>query len=466
MSNPIVILLEALLGGLVLNVMPCVLPVLTMKVFHAVEHGGGDKRARQLHGVAYTAGVVSAFLVLAIGVLALRTAGKHIGWGMQFQHPEFVASLVALIFTFGLNSLGVFEWTLSLSTRPGQEGYGASFGNGVFAAVMSTPCSAPFLGTAAALALAAGTPAWLTVAIFVAIGLGLASPFALVSFVPAAGKLLPRPGAWMETFKHVMGFTLLAAAVWLYGTLQAQISRAAATDFLYFLLVLAVALWGTHHFGGVLHGAARRYTVRALATGLVLVAGWQLVHFERERKPTEGATRAVNGAPLLDPMHAAAPPPSDATALAVADATTATTAPEPVDDVLREGHVAWVPFDPTRIRAALANKRPVFIDFTAEWCANCKTNERVSIETDQVRGALDKAHFLPMKADWTNEDELIGQWLQQLGRSGIPAYVIYYPDGTRDLLPEGLVGADTFVEHISAGARKFPATQQVLVTAR
>jgi thiol:disulfide interchange protein DsbD len=462
MSNPIVILLEALLGGLVLNVMPCVLPVLTMKVFHAVEHGSGDKRARQLHGVAYTAGVVTAFLVLAVGVLVLRTAGKHIGWGMQFQHPEFVAALVALIFTFGLNSLGVFEWTLSLSTRPGQEGYGASFGNGVFAAVMSTPCSAPFLGTAAALALAAGTPPWLTVAIFVAIGLGLAAPFALVSFVPAAGKLLPRPGAWMETFKHVMGFTLLAAAVWLYGTLQAQISRAAATDFLYFLLVLAVALWSTHHFGGVLHGAARRYTVRGLATGLVLVAGWQLVHFDRDRKPS--STPALTPLPSPQPALAAGSAPTEVTAAAAE--VSATTAPEPVDDVLREGHVAWVPFDPSRIRAALANKRPVFVDFTAEWCANCKTNERVSIETDQVRSALDQAHFLPMKADWTNEDELIGQWLQQLGRSGIPAYVIYYPDGSRDLLPEGLVSADTFVEHISTGVRKFPATQQVLANAR
>jgi thiol:disulfide interchange protein len=237
----------------------------------------------------------------------------------------------------------------------------------------------------------------------------------------------------METFKQLMGFSLLAAAVWLFGTLQAQVTRESATGFLAFLLALAVALWGIHHFGGVLYGTVRRMVVRGVAIGLVVLAGMQFVHFEKlaVAKPVELATAHAPGQ------------------VAVAD------------PVLVDGHIAWVPFSPDRVTAELKRKRPVFMDYTAEWCANCKTNERVSLETERVRQAMAAAHILPMKADWTNQDDLIGEWLDKLGRSGIPAYVIYLPDGTRDLLPEGLVSADQFVTSIQAAAKKFPPGQHV-----
>lgn len=433
-----------LLGGIILNVMPCVLPVLTMKVFHLVEHGAADKKSRHLHGIAYAGGILASFLILALAVIGLRASGERVGWGMQFQHAPFVATMVAVIFAFGLNALGVFEWNLSLSGRPGHQGYGASFVNGIFAAVMSTPCSAPFLGTAAAFALGSGAMWWHTLALFLSIGLGLALPFLLVSFIPSIGKVLPRPGPWMETFKQLMGFTLLAAAVWLFGTLQAQVTRDSATGFLAFLLALAVALWGIHHFGGVLYGTVRRTVVRVAAIGFVVLAGMQFVHFEKPAmaKPSVPEIAKADVAPQPGQVPGQVKP----------------AAHEPI---VVDGHIAWVPFSPDRVTVELKRKRPVFMDFTAEWCANCKTNEKVSLETEKVRKAMAAAGILPMKADWTNQDDLIGEWLDKLGRSGIPAYVIYLPDGTRDLLPEGLVSADQFVSSIEAAGKKFPPEQHV-----
>lgn len=419
------------LGGLILNVMPCVLPVLTMKVFNLVEHSkvgdGSSDQTRRLHGMAYTAGVLLMFLSLAAVVIVLKAAGDRVGWGMQFQNPKFVAGMIGLIFVFGLNALGVFEWNLSLSGRPGHQGYGASVVNGLFAAIMSTPCSAPFLGTAATFALGSDAPWWRTLAMFTSIGIGLASPFLLISFVPAIGRRLPRPGPWMETFKQLMGFSLLAAAVWLFSTLQAQISRQASSDYLWFLLALSVAVWGIHHFGGVLYSTARRMTVRAIAIGsLVALGAGGLLHFE-------------------------------APAAAAVDASPHSAGCKPTDTVCKD-HIAWLPFDAKRVAAESKAGRPVFMDFTAEWCANCKTNEKVFIETQKVRDALVASGILPMKADLTNENDEIQTWLDKLGRSGIPAYVIYLPDGTHDLLPEAIT-SEMLVERLQKAASRFPPKQ-------
>ncbi len=424
-------ILLGFVGGLILNVMPCVLPVLTMKVFHLVEHSsagdGSTDRTRRLHGLAYTGGILIAFLALAAAVIALKASGDRVGWGMQFQNPRFVAGMVTLVFVFGLNALGVFEWTLSLSGRPGHQGYGASLVNGLFAAIMSTPCSAPFLGTAAAYALGVGTPWYSTLAMFTSIGIGLASPFLLVSFVPAVGRLLPRPGPWMETFKMLMGFSLVGAAVWLMRAFFAQVARDAAADFLIFLLMVSIALWGIHHFGGVLYSTVRRYAVRAVAMALMLASGHYFLHFEP----------------------------------AAAEAASSDCAPT---DTVCRNHIVWSPFDTARVTREHKAGRAVFMDFTAEWCANCKTNEKVFIETDSVRKALVSSGVLPMKADMTNENDEMQGWLDKLGRSGIPAYVIYLPDGSRDLLPEAIT-SEMLVQHLTDAAKKFPPKAPAAQTA-
>jgi thiol:disulfide interchange protein len=409
-----------LLGGLILNVMPCVLPVLTMKLFHVLEHGSSDARARQTHGLAYAAGILTAFLALAIAVIVLRASGERVGWGMQFQHPPFVATMIALIYVFGLNALGVFELNISVHGHHHQ-GYTASYFNGIFAAVMSTPCSAPFLGTAAAFALGAGAIWWQTLAMFLAIGLGLSSPFLLVSFIPSLAKLLPRPGPWMETFKSLMGFTLLGAAVWLFGTLQAQVTPASAHDFLIFLLILAIALWGTEQFGGVIYSNIRRLSVRLVALAVVIAAGWGTLSLEQ---PARAATAGTQSGGAKGTPNGAE-------------------------------HIAWTPFDLAQITAENKRGRPVLADFTAEWCANCKTNDKLFVDTTPVRDRLRTSGILPMKADLTNNDDALWDEANALGRTGIPIYVLYLPDGTRDLLPEAIT-TEMLVAHLDAAAKKFP----------
>lgn len=426
------ILALALAGGLVLNVMPCVLPVLALKAFHAVEHSKHDPRVRRMHGWAYTFGTVSLFVGLAIVVLAIKASGKRLGWGMQFQHPPFVAVMTAIVFAFALNALGVFEILISAQGKEGEnDKVWGSVVNGWFAAILSTPCSAPFLGTAAAFALASDTAPWQTILVFAAIGLGLAIPYLLLTQIPAFGRMLPRPGAWMETLKQVMGFALLGTAIWLYRTFQLQVTPDSANWFLFFLLALAVALWAGHKFGGVDRTPARQWAVRLVAVAGVFVAYKSMVSFDK---------RAPVVAIAPDPAASAAPGATGKT----------------LDPVVVDGKIAWTPYDAKRLEKEKARNRPVFMDFTAEWCASCKANEKAFLETDLVRGTLEKTGILPMKADMTNESPELDAVLEKLGRNGIPVYVIWMPDGTYDLLPITIT-AEMVSHHLEDAAKKFPA---------
>lgn len=423
------ILALALAGGLVLNVMPCVLPVLALKAFHAVEHSKHDARMRRLHGLAYTAGTVSLFVVLALVLVAIKASGKRMGWGMQFQHPPFVAVMTAIVFAFALNALGVFEILISAQGKEGeQDKVWGSVVNGWFAAIMATPCSAPFLGTASAFALAGDTAAWQTVLVFAMIGLGLAIPYLALTLIPGVGKILPRPGAWMEAVKQLMGFALLGTAIWLFRTFQLQVTPDSANWFLFFLLALAVALWAGHRFGGIDRTPVRQWTVRVLAVVGVAVAYKGMVSFDRPLVVT--AVTAEGGVG-----------PAKVTAM---------------DPVVVDGRIAWTPYDRARLDKEKLRNRPVFMDFTAEWCASCKTNEKAFLETDLVRGALQKTGILPMKADMTNENDELDKLLEKLGRNGIPVYVIWLPDGSYDLLPVAIT-AEMVSSRLEAAAKKFPA---------
>ena len=407
----------AFLGGVILNIMPCVLPVLTMKVFHIVDQGAEDAASNRRHGVAYSLGILATFACFAGGVIAIKASGQLIGWGMQFQNPGFVAGVTALMVVLGLNALGVFEFAVSVSGGGGK-GYWGSFGNGVVASIMATPCSAPFLGTAAAVAFGTESSAGQTLAIFLFIGLGLAFPFALISFIPALSRLLPKPGTWMETFKILMGFTLLGAAVWLLGVLMGQVTVDGAVWFLGFLVLMSLGLWAMDRFGGFQHSTTRRRMVRLGVVVALVLAGQQMIDLE---KP-------------------------------VARAQTASFSDQPATV---DGKINWAGFNPTRVAMEKKRNRPVFMDYTADWCLNCKTNEKLFIETAAVREALENSGILAMKADWTNEDEGVTQWLTELGRSGIPAYVVYYPDGTRNLLPE-VITEEMILGALSVATQKFP----------
>ena len=416
----------ALAGGLVLNVMPCVLPVLALKAMSVVEHARHDARKRRMHGIAYTVGTMSLFIALAILVVVVKASGHRLGWGMQFQHPPFVAAMTAIVFAFALNAVGVFEITLSSSSEGGDDDkFIGSVVNGLFAALMSTPCSAPFLGTAVAFALSSDVPAWKTILVFALIGLGLALPYLAITLIPGFSRILPKPGRWMETVKLVMGFALFGTAIWLFRTLQVQVTPASANSFLFFLLALAVALWLGNRYGGVAAEPARRWLVRGVQVGGVALAGYLCLSFVKPEA-------AIAADPVGTSVVGNDPP------------------------VVVENHIAWAAFDGKRLDAEGKRGRPVFLDFTAEWCASCKANEHAFLETDTVRGAFSKANILPMRADMTNENDELDKMLEALGRSGIPAYVIVMPDGTRDLLPVTIT-AEMVATHLEDASHRFPS---------
>jgi thiol:disulfide interchange protein len=424
------LLVLAFAGGVVLNVMPCVLPVLTLKAFHVVENAHEGRARQRTQGYGYLTGTASAFAVFGAVVVALRAAGHQMGWGLQFQHAPFVAALTAIVFAFALNALGVFELTVSSQHGGGGDGFLSSVGNGWFAALMATPCSAPFLGTAAAFALSSQAAWWETEIIFITVGLGLGAPFALLTFVPSLSRVLPKPGRWMESFKTLMGFTLLATTVWLFDILKRLISPEGSSWFLGFLVLLATGFWGVQRFGGLEVSTARRRFVRVAALGIVTLGAFRMVHLERGPLPTKEARLE----------------PNDDSGASVVD-----------------GHIRWTSFDNARLRRELDRGRPVFVDFTADWCASCKTNEAVFLESDPVRRALERTQILPMKADLTEENDELWSRVTKLGRNGLPVYVVYYPDGSHDLLPVAIT-SDTVVRSLEGAGQKFPPARYGALT--
>ena len=417
----------AFVGGVILNIMPCVLPVLTMKVFHVVKKAQHDPAANRNHGLAYAAGIIATFLAFAFLIIGLRGAiGLQFQWGQQYSKPQFLSAVVCLMYVFGLNALGVFEITIGMGGGESRGGYLGSVMNGVVASVMATPCSAPFLGAAATYALGANSAWWQTLLMFTFIGIGLAFPFLFISFVPAASKILPKPGEWMETFKQLMGFTLLGAAVFYFGSLQKQLTINGSNSFLFFLLALGIALWAMQKFGGFEHGAGRRWAVRGVALLALFGIGRYTINFEAppRAKPSMGLNAVVENGHLA---------------------------------VVENGHIKWTAFDRAQLDAELARGRPVFIDFTADWCANCKTNDKLFVETDRIRADFTKTDILPMKVDLTTDEaqDEMKPLMDELGRAAIPIYVVYYPDKTHDLLPESIT-TEMLSKALNKASAKYP----------
>jgi len=380
-------LLLGFVGGLILNAMPCVLPVLSLKVIGLVKSVGAGRGAVVSGSLATSLGIVLSFLLLAAAAVGARAAGVAVGWGIQFQEPAFVAALTVVVLLFTLNLWGLFEIPLPASlsrvaSSGPDEGLGGHLATGFFATLMATPCSAPFLGTALGFALTQS--AVTTFAVFSAIGFGMASPYLLLAAVPAAGRLLPRPGAWMDAFRKAMGFLLAATAVWLLYVLSALVSAERLAFFELGLLGVAAALWAGHRRrargGG---GRLAAVTAVVLALGCVAYA-------------------AAGGA-------------------AGSAGRTAGVAPE-------DRLIDWEPFDLARAEAEAAAGRYVFVDVTADWCFTCKVNERLFLETEEVAGAFERHDVLALRADWTRRDDAISAYLASFDRYGIPFYVLYRPD--------------------------------------
>jgi len=369
--------LFALAGGLLLNLMPCVFPVLAIKALSFARLGGHAQRTVRAQSLAYCAGVVLTFLLLAGVLLALRTAGLQAGWGFQFQSPVFVTAMAALLFVIGLNLSGVFGFGSgfasagdALASRPGLSG---SFFTGALAVVVATPCTAPFMGGALAFALAA--PAAQTVAVFVAMGGGLALPYAVLAFVPGLARRMPRPGPWMDRLKQGLAFPMYAAAAWLVWVLSQQSGADGVLMVLVVLLLLALAGW----LLGVAQGGTS--SAGAWRTGALLAA-------------------------LLAAVGIARAPESAGIASAGAE-----------------------PYVPARLGELRAAGRPVFINMTAAWCVTCLVNEKVALSTTGVQQAFARRGITYMKGDWTRSDPLITDFLRQHGRDGVPLYVYFPPDG-------------------------------------
>ncbi len=376
----------ALIGGLILNLMPCVFPVLGIKILGFVNQAGNDKQKVITHGLVFTLGVLLSFWALATVLAVLRAGGDQLGWGFQLQSPAFVFALAAGMLVFALNMSGVFEFGLS-ATGVGsglqmKDGYGGSFFTGVLATIVATPCSAPFLAPALGAALA--LPVFESFLIFTAIALGLSAPYLLLSIFPQAVRLLPRPGAWMETFKQFMAFPLYATVGYLVWVLAGQTSEGGMLMVLFGLVLVALGVWfyGRWRAPGATAGRARFGLIAGLLViTLGLWTGWP--------QP---------------------PAPSE---------------------------ITWEKWSPEAVEKLRAEGRIVYVDFTARWCATCQANKKLVFASTDVLQLFHDRKVVALKADWTNKDPKITAELAQYGRSAVPFNVVWLP-GKADpvLLPE------------------------------
>jgi thiol:disulfide interchange protein len=387
-------LLLGVLGGLILNLMPCVLPVLSLKVFGLVKSAGQGRGAMTGGALATAAGILLSFLGLAVAAILARQAGAAVGWGVQFQNPAFVIFLLVVVVLFCLNLWGLFEIPLprfvaraasATGGAGGREGVVGHLFSGFFATLMATPCSAPFLGTAIAFALA--QPAPTIIAIFAAVGVGMALPYLVLAVVPGAAGLLPKPGPWMDGLRRVMGFFLAAAAVWLLYVLGSQVSLESRAWIELTLLGIALMVWMQHRLRT--GGSRGPWLRRGAGFGVVALAVVALLVGVRADE-----ARASGSLDL---------------------------------DEAVEGKIAWIEFDRAAAEEMAAAGRLVFVDVTADWCFTCKVNERLVLETEPMRKAFERLDVVAMKADWTNRNDEIGAFLADHGKYGIPFYLLYRP---------------------------------------
>ncbi|MDD2924355.1 thioredoxin family protein, partial [Rhodoferax sp.] len=383
--------LGALLGGMILNLMPCVFPVLAIKVVSFTRHAN-DTAGHRVSGLAYSAGVLLSFLALGLLMLALRSAGEQLGWGFQLQSPAVVAALSVLFTVMGLNLAGLFEFgqfvPSSVASLEAKNPAANAFLSGVLAVVIASPCTAPFMG--ASLGLALGLPAWQALLIFGALGLGMALPYLAISWSPTLARRLPRPGAWMDTFRHAMAFPMFATVVWLVWVLGQQTGIHGASALLALLVTLALVLWSLS-----LQGRSR-LVITTFSIAIFTLLTWAIGPNVIKTTPVASATS-------------------------------------------QERWQAWAP---GKVEQVLATGTPVFVDFTAAWCVTCQYNKQTALADAGVLADFDAKKVTLLRADWTRRDPTITAALAQLGRNGVPVYALYSPGRTPVILSEILSTSD------------------------
>ena len=374
-------LLFAFVGGMILNLMPCVLPVLSLKILGFVQQAGEERSKLLTHGLVFTVGVLVSFWVLAGILLLLRAGGEQLGWGFQLQSPGFIVVLSIFMFLFGLNLFGVFEVGTSLTgVGQGAAARGdllGSFISGVTATVVATPCTAPFM----------------------ALGLGMALPYVILSASPGLLKFIPKPGPWMETLKQFMGFLLMATVIWLLYVLDGQVGSMGVLVTLLALLVVSFGAWILGKWGTLMKPATTRLLARTIALALIVSSAWLTINTLAVAQPNTG-----NGSHTKNSM----------------------------------AHEGWVPFSPETVAKLRAEGKPVFIDFTASWCLSCQVNKKIALNDADVAAAFEKKGVTKVIADWTSKDDTITRALAEFGRNSVPLYVLYSSDPNAEpiILPE------------------------------
>ena len=396
-SELVLTIIFAFIGGLILNAMPCVFPILSIKILNFVEQSEGSKEKRIQHGLSFSAGVLVTFLSIAGLLLLLKSGGESIGWGYQLQSPLMVTLLIYLFVAIGIT----FMSNLVLGGQLAQlgninQGYGditSSFLTGVLAVIVASPCTAPFMGSAVGIALL--QPGFITIAIFVSLGLGFAAPYLLLSFYPSLLKVLPKPGAWMETLKQFMAFPMWGSALWLIWVLSGQVQTDSVLMVLLGALFIALSLW-------------------------VL----------EKNQSSDGFAKWMSLSSVTILLGAAL-----------------WLAPTDYENIEQDTSSDLNSYSPELLDSLLTENKPVFLNFTADWCITCKVNEAIVLNQVSIKSALESKGIVYLKADWTKKDETIANKLAEYGRTGVPLYLLYSSEGIPVILPE-LLTEDMLLSYI------------------
>ncbi len=371
-------ILFAFIGGIILNIMPCVLPVLSIKAFSLVKQNELSKKQIFNNSLLYSLGIILSLLILAIVAIIIKTAGKSIGWGFQFQNPGFVMFLITILYIF---SFAMFDFIVisisNIKTHSYKSKYAESFFTGVLAVLLSTPCTAPFLGTA--LGFAFSQPAIIILLIFLAIALGLSFPFLLIGIFPKSLKILPKPGNWMNTFKEIMGFLLILTSIWLLSVLHSQIDTKSFFNFLYFILIITFAMWIFRNFYN--RGKTKKTRIISIIVILAIIITSGVFLIKTEKPSTNINNQATTDNRII--------------------------------------------FNENEVERDIKNGEKIFIIFSAKWCLTCQTNEKNVLKTKTAIQHFEKNNIKVYYGDYTNNSETITKWLNKYNRSGVPLYLYF-----------------------------------------